>query len=566
MLIINPFVFANSQVNCAKLWINNKGKQLSSNANHLTQRADKVFERVKAAADKRSEAYPKIYFVNSKDFWVKSFFDGSILMTEGALNFCYCIDYKTHKVDQTCIKKIHADVHCNNNQMSNECIGDSIVSFVLGHELAHLAFGDHSYQDICSSDGSEKKHSFEYRADIYGMIYAIMAGFNSYDAIFQKNINFFQEWFDRVPSYKKNHLSHPQPDSRKKALLKKMKSIKDNLMFFHMGTRLLYIGKYEKARDLLIRFRSKYPGREVFNNIGISYYQEGIQHLKKYKPEAINRFMLSTPIDRQSGINFEDRRSLPEKLRVQYQKDFNASIHKAITQFKHASSLDPYYVPSTANVSSCYIIKESYDKALLEIESSINKEHYFLLNNRAIANFLANKKKDFINILKQVCKVKPDYYPACFNMAQISKETGLSIKLPESCAFSANKYLDISEKEEKKSSQQKSEPLSLFVPPVSIGEYTKEAHKKLEQMTCQTANLAYTVEFYYDTDTNVLVLGTRIEIVESILSPPYLNADVLKNYSKPLRIVKSVSGIQTNVYEHIAVDIDHGKITKVLFY
>ncbi|ETR66875.1 MAG: hypothetical protein OMM_05439 [Candidatus Magnetoglobus multicellularis str. Araruama] len=151
-------------------------------------------------------------------------------------------------------------------------------------------------------------------------------------------------------------------------------------------------------------------------------------------------------------------------------------------------------------------------------------------------------------------------------MSQISKETGLSVNISDPYTLSGNKYPDTSKKADKKSLQQKTDPLSLFVPPVSIGEYTKKAHKKLEQMTCQTEDLAYTVEFCSDADTKVLVLGTRIEIVEYILSPPYLKTEVLKKYAKPDRIIKSISGVQTYVYEKIAVDTDHGKITKVLFY
>ena len=52
-----------------------------------------------------------------------------------------------------------------------------------------------------------------------------------------------------------------------------MVQVVDELDLFHFGVRLAQLGRYEDAVRLLERFSHRFPGREVFNNLGFCYYE-----------------------------------------------------------------------------------------------------------------------------------------------------------------------------------------------------------------------------------------------------------------------------------------------------
>ena len=574
--LFNPCVFAFSQGNSGKFQVAKYGGQLSSDAS--TFRAKKIFDRMKAVADKHADRYPELYLVASNELFAKSMIDGSILISRKALEFCYCYCHKSNRIDQSCLKTIRSDVNCLTNPDERECIGDSRLAFVMGHELAHLAFGDHGYgakELYSTTKKSPTKHSkdffeCEHRADAYGMLYATMAGFHSFEDIRKQGRNFFQEWLDQLPALKRQCLNHPLPKLRINEVQEHMKRVKNYLNFFHMGSRLLYIGKYEKAIDFLSRFRSNYPGREVYNNIGCAYYQLAIQELMKYQPDIINRFYLSTPVDMQSGLD-NTRPIISKSLQTLYQIKFNENIQKAIDNFEYACSKDPHYIPSVTNLSSCFLVKQKYNLALSEIEKVNETNNPFLLNNKAVSEYLSSKESESsMCILAKILKDKPDFYPACFNLTRMIAETKMPNAYSSCCADIISEAYSSCKKMPQNTinhSKQKSIPGQLFTRPVQLGEITKKVQKYLSKMKCQSDNLGYyTVDFCSETFTNVLVLGTRLEIVESIFKPPFKSISILNNYQKPKRLFFTASDVQILVYEKLAVEVEHDNIIGVIFF
>jgi len=578
LFLFNPHLYAFSQNDSGEFQVAKHGGQLSPVAHPCALRAQKVFDRLKPVADKHSDRYPELHLVDSDELFAKSIIDGSILISRKALEFCYCFDDQRNRVDRSCLKTIRSNMDCPLNSHAVECIGDSRLAFVLGHELAHLAFGDHGYgaQELYSTKNTTTKNSNEFiecehRADAYGIIYATMAGYRSFEDIQTQNRNFFQEWLNQLPTYKKQCLNHPLPKLRLSNIQDHMKRVIHYLNFFHMGNRLLYTGKYEKAIDFLLKFRTKYPGREVYNNIGCANYQLAIQELMKYQPEIVKRFYLSTPVDIQSGLDcIKDSRPVVSKaLQISYQIEFNRKIKNAIDSFKYASTKDPYYIPSVTNLSSCYIVKQKYNLAFAETIKAGKTNNISLLNNRALSEYLSTKEVEapMCNLAK-IINNNPDFYPACFNLTQMMKENK-EMTNNFSCAEIITKSYSIchmAQENADKNPDECVEPDSLFIKPIQTGEITNESMDYLSKMKCQSDKLSYTVDFYSNTNNNVLVIGTRVEIIESILKPPFMNASVLKNYKKPKRIFHTPSGIQVHVYENIAVEITHDQINGVLFF
>ncbi|MDM8543601.1 M48 family metalloprotease [Desulfococcaceae bacterium HSG9] len=98
-------------------WVKNHGGALTPQDHPLVARAETVFERVLAVADKKASRYPNLVIIpQSKDPWAISLKDGTIILTQKGLEICYLDKDKK--------------------------AGDARLAFVLGHELAHLAKDD----------------------------------------------------------------------------------------------------------------------------------------------------------------------------------------------------------------------------------------------------------------------------------------------------------------------------------------------------------------------------------------------------------------------------------------
>ena len=107
----------------------------------------------------------------------------------------------------------------------DENIGDARIAFVFGHELAHLAKDDFWHQTAFdavqqfmpqsenkkeiaelllntedvndSTKAKEIRRKKELEADAYGLLYAVMAGYDA-GLIADENNNFFREWTSQV--------------------------------------------------------------------------------------------------------------------------------------------------------------------------------------------------------------------------------------------------------------------------------------------------------------------------------------------------------------------------------
>jgi len=263
--------------------------------NPLVPNAKAVFNRIVKVVNKRTENYPKLVIIrkNTRQ-WATARKDGVVILTEKGLNFCY--------------------------QVKNKLIGDARLAFILGHEMAHLAKDDFGKINAFASaqeievnfleimSHSPKKQStplskyiqeLEYKADYQGIIYATIAGYDPAIIFDTNDKNFFQELSEQIDSKteKQESAETQNNDERMSALLKSIKKIKEKVILFHLGVRLYQFGKYDKALKFFEEFLNFFPSREVYNNIGLIYYQKAIEAHAKIKKGKTFQYKLSTFID-----------------------------------------------------------------------------------------------------------------------------------------------------------------------------------------------------------------------------------------------------------------------------
>ena len=547
--------------------------QPTENHHPLAAKARDVFSRVAAAADKPGDRYPTLVIAPEKvQIWAKCLEDGRIVLSQKALEVCY------HGV--------------------TDQVGAARLAFIIGHEIAHLAKGDFWHKAVSEFMGrydSEDKglkelnkivgdfetiKVRELRADSYGLLYAFMAGYDPDVIVNRTDTNFFRDWADQLSgkiAYKDK--LYPSADQRANFLLGYLENINMQIAVFELGLRFYQKGDYDEALECFTYFRSQFPCREVFNNIGLVYYQKAFSSLAGYNPSKAYRFKLATVVD-------SETRAAPKTRGTAAGDDFNQNIKSAIDSFEAARARDHHYIPARVNLASALILDGDYSRALAVSKEAIkiNKDDQHALHNFAVALYLFGRSENIgttekaVEILNDILSENPAYphhLNALYNLGAISFEQGKDSKAETVW----RKYLKDGPTEGftnwiikkvgktfKKPSKEKYQSTFQVPPPIRIGYADREVKNKLNDFAKFSVELSTSEASYYTKDAvKVLVVRGFVKHVETPTAKTTRLSDVLLRYGKPNRIVPAASGLQTFVYEKFALDIRDDKVIKVLY-
>ena len=573
-------------------WCKKHYGELTAADNPLAARAKAVFKRVVAVADKRALRPPKLLVIPIvSDPWAASLGDGSILLNRKALERCY------HHVD--------------------ERTGDSRLAFVIGHELAHLAnddfwhleafnvirqFGSGSKAEkevlallsnlpVKTAEGSKTFKEKELHADKYGLLYAAMAGYDPLAVTVSRENNFFKAWTGQTiqtAAYTDKH--HPTPTQRADFLLTEMKKVKEHIVLFNTGVRLFQVGQYEYAVCFLESFLAEFPSREVYNNIGLAYYQIALKHLAKCDPDKAFRFKLATMLDTQTRAS-EYVRSGPDDD-CQYRKDIEDKLKKAIGNFEKAKAGDPFYLPAYINLSSAYIAAEKYSTALAvfeDMEDSLPeaKNDPQVKNNLAVASYLSDRSRNRNGFdtargdLQKITQAHPHFVDTYYNLARLWQEKGNNSIAKEFWhRFISSQpdgiYSTMAQRAVDHPQKPATTRAKLTAPPINIGNYSPDIVKLLGSEETDTLSEKYASRrlsvskmesrLFSEGRKVILVIEDKIEMMVCPPNPNIRVSDIQSQYGKPNRIFKHVSGMQTSVYRNFAVDITDNNISRVVYF
>ena len=581
LLLVAHSAHADNPKDYASWWIKNYGV-VDSKMDPLVSRAEKVFERVSAAADKMGNRFPRFIIINaSGDPYAQVIKDGSVILTHGGLKICY--------------KGVTPEK------------GDARLAFVLGHELAHLAKGDfwHSQAfaavrefgddrrvkeelmkqfkwDMSDPKTQEFIRKQELQADSYGLIYMTMAGYDPKAIIDKDKTNFFEEWVSQITGkIAYSDATHSGSGERAEFLRTQLGPIVDALNHFTFGVRLYQLGRYDDARLLLEAFKEKFPSREVFNNIGLCHYQLAMKVLSDCDIALLQWFKLSTILDPETLAMKLRHEPMVAYKRIIEKLDENSPcfiretylrhIHDAIRYLQMAVEMDPTYVIAKINLSSAQIMGKKYSEAIGVLDEALRlqPQNPEVMNNEAIALFLFGKTRNIdtadkaIEILKQVSDTNPSHTDSLFNMARIQFERGRSVAFEETM----EKWRKSTEKPDIKDVDKT--PLGgalTMKSPIKLGEIKEESEKVLRGMKRKRFSLgAFKGEIYEGSGIKVLVIEETVEIVEREVDKPISLSDFYKTYGEPMKKVKNLDGL-TLIYNNFAVDVMDGKIKRMAFF
>ncbi len=542
---------------------------------HLVSRVHKVFERVRAAADKRADRDPRLLLIRAADEpWAICLKDGTIVLTEKGLEFCY--------------------------KDADKTVGDSRTAFVMGHEMAHLSkddfwdwdaiqtvrsFGDgtQAVQELLrmltGSDDPEKikqardiRMRKELQADSYGLMYATMAGYDLRSIADAGGKNFLKEWADQITGRAAYGGTHPDPEMRSAFLLSCMKSVADFLDLFHIGVRLYQVGNYPDALDFLEAFRRTFPSREVLNNIGLCHYQMALNALNKYDRAGLLRFKLSVFVDTKTRAGVF--RGADEA-----RKTFEKEMRKAVECFKEACKKDPFYGPARVNLSAAHIMSGQYAQALSPLEEALKlrQDDPGALNNQAVAMycFQPGHGVDFseqtATALKNIIRDHPGFPEPWYNLGRVlydRKNTAaarktwskyLELQPAGNYAAVAREALGQSPAEPAVSEKFREPP---FVRPNTFYKKIKGRLAALAGRPLELGNLSGI--YFSGNGLQVLVLGGVVKLVESPVRKKMRLSEL--GMGPPRRILPHCSGAEVFVYKRFALELRDGVAERVVHF
>lgn len=372
-------------------WIDNYGL-IDAKTEPLVARAEKIFNRVAAAADKKGNRLPKLVVIGGKgDPYAVTIRDGSVILTFEGLKICY-----KNGAPET---------------------GDSRLAFLIGHELAHLAKDDFwhgsafaavsSYKDetqvrrILTSQLEKTGGSLDFvktqelQADSYGIIYMTMAGYDPKAIIGPDGTNFFQYWVSQITGkLAYGDEAHVSPEARAEFVRNELRPVIDALDRFGHGVQLYQNGKYQDAASFFESFIEKYPGREVYNNLGLSHYQLAMKALSECNELLPVYFKLPMVLDSETTAQKLRETAAGEGAACFQNETYQSNLQEAVRFFEEAGKKETTYLPARINLSTALIMSGDYAKAISVADETLKVDPNSpeALNNKAVAEYLFGKK------------------------------------------------------------------------------------------------------------------------------------------------------------------------------
>jgi tetratricopeptide (TPR) repeat protein len=308
--------------------------------------AHRVFERVRATADKNSKRLPRLVVVNSRaDPWAIALPAGDIVLSKQAVAICH--------------------------EQVNPAEAEARLAFVLGHELAHLAHDDFWHHEVHSFlathtdtrplaaflGGHRATKERELEADDKGFIYAALAGY-PVERLLKPgagSTHFFHFWTQQTNTQVQS--ARPSAGDRAALLQQRLRNLNDKLGFFEFGVRLSHFDYCDDGVYFFQEFQKVFPGREVLNNLGYCYLQMARQGM-----DAARAYFYWLPLilDGETRAQALVRDAAPRAASLKSLKQDAAGrtegfLQEAVEHLKRAVEADPAYVPARLNLAVAYL-------------------------------------------------------------------------------------------------------------------------------------------------------------------------------------------------------------------
>ena len=540
LIAVMPLNASAKPEDSVQFYLDNYGR--ADSKDKLVRRVHQVFDKLKKVADKRHHRLPQLAIVqgfNTPDEPLAvALPDGYIVLTKQALDIIY--------------------------QNVSPVQGDTRAAFILGHELAHLANDDHwhraflsavknrqAYQLVVNNYQQQRGLETEIEADDQGFIYAAMAGYPVDKLLVDdsRQPNFLVYWEQQT--VRRLNKTHPDAKVRATLLQARLQALLDILPYFHFGVRLSHFERCDDAIYFFREFVQNFPGREVYNNLGVCELQKAQQVLGKeaylyWLPSVLD---VTTPIDKLSLPYAHRGTALADEF-----------LKNAQEYFEWALDMEPSYRPANINlaITALYLGEIYQARAAIEKARQLAPNDLEIQGMRLVILYEEGTLSPYVDMwpiviqqLEQLAQQPNAPLSVFYNMArllELRKRTGAD-QLWQRLAKQAAQLPPpirriVCEKTVCSPLPRRQQPKTHWQLPVKLGSDTRR-DKTLRQWQPSQMKLYDLYEQIYqhpDGSAEVLALRELVEMVVLKQLDP-ISRDELSNYcGQPLRQRRVMNG------------------------
>lgn len=166
--------------------------------------------------------------------------------------------------------------------------------------------------------------------------------------------DFLTFWIDQIGA--QDDPGYPTSQARIELLRVRLLERAQAVQSFQFGARLLQFGRYRDALDLLEEAQTRFPSREVFNNLGYVHLRLAVTRLP---PEFAYHYWLPALADLHTPLA---RLTLRTPAAAQPRSEWRIppaareDLIEAVRYFELANAKDPRYVPSQLNLAAALLL------------------------------------------------------------------------------------------------------------------------------------------------------------------------------------------------------------------
>ena len=209
---------------------------------------------------------------------------------------------------------------------------------------------------------------------------------------------------------------------------------------FRFGVRLLQLGRHDDALVLLERFRTRFPGREVLNNIGLARLQLALRFLAACDSSQYMRFRLPLIVDPETlaagaatlGPIPHVRAPGSSSLNCTASAAFHTQWSEAVRSFQLARERDPWYALAYLNLATALLVAGNGTEALNEANSALKLDpgNRAASLQRAVALYVMGNENDLdtvgpaIEALRELQAAESTSADVAYDLARVLTERG----------------------------------------------------------------------------------------------------------------------------------------------